>query len=154
MKPKKFFRNSVSRDFFNLMCGEKISHGMTRVVYECRVDPTKVIKFETGSGEFQNVIEWDTWLDMKNGKAAKFLAPCHFISPCGTILIMERTFKPIKGYKWPKNMPAWFTDFKYQNFGMLGKRLVCHDYGTHRATSSWVDSVKTRKANWWDENGK
>lgn len=44
-------------EFADLVLGEKIGYGSSRDVYECRIDPTLVIKHETGSG-FQNIIEW------------------------------------------------------------------------------------------------
>jgi hypothetical protein len=41
---------------------------------------------------------------------------------------MKRTVS--SGGKWPTALPAFFTDFKRENFGFIDGRFVCHDYGT------------------------
>ena len=73
--------DSVVRDFGFAFCGAKLGAGIGREVYECAIDPSKVVKIETASQSFQNVIEWETWHRLKDGPHGKWLAPCRFISP-------------------------------------------------------------------------
>jgi hypothetical protein len=45
-------------------------------------------------------------------------------------------------------MPAFFTDLKRENFGLLLGRLVCHDYGVNLLMENGM-TKRMRKANWW-----
>lgn len=133
---KDYFNgNTLARDLFDIMCRDQLGSGIGRVVFEMRGDPTKVIKFEVVSQSFQNVIEWETWESLSSTKEAKWLAPCTRISACGTVLIMERTSPIPTKYKLPTHVPAFLSDFKRDNYGLLNGRLVCHDYGTNIAIS-------------------
>lgn len=147
-----YFTTTISRDLLDLICGKLLGSGLGRQVFEFSPDPTKVIKIEMSSRSFQNVIEWETWKDLKDSPSGKFLAPCHSIAPCGTILIMERTHKPHVNFKWPERMPSFLTDFKRTNYGLIGKRLVCHDYGTNAAVYNLKNSKATGRADWWNED--
>ena len=87
----------VVADLLDLIKGPSVGTGATREVYEFYLRPEWVIKFEvTNHKWFQNVIEWETWGRIGRGGArtnrwAKWFAPCHFISSCGTVLIQSRT---------------------------------------------------------------
>lgn len=147
---RAFFPNVLAIDFFSLMCGEVLGHGRARTVYASKLDPTLVIKFEDGSGDFENIMEWETWSELSEYRpAAKWLAPCVDISPCGSVLLMRRT-TPLSPDQYPKRIPNFLTDMKYTNFGMLDGRLVCHDYGRTLLMSKGA-SPKTRVAKWWGE---
>lgn len=115
-------------DFVKLLCGKRIDRGMSRQVYRLRTDPAKVIKIEDDGACFQNVMEWETWGALQYTPAARWLAPCLDISPCGIVLIMAAT-EPLPVARLPKRVPAWFTDCHANNWGQLGRRVVCHDYG-------------------------
>lgn len=116
---------------------EEIGSGMSRVVYVFPFDKTKVIKVENTSGKFQNVIEWEFWhTHQYNTKVSKWLAPCHYISDCGTFLIMERT-EGLPLFRLPEKLPRFLTDKKKENFGLLNNKIVCHDYG-HVITEALV----------------
>lgn len=143
-------------DAMNLLLGKKIGSGTTREVYEYAPDPDNwVIKVELGAGMFQNVIEFSTWNDVREGPIAKYFAVVKHISTYGCWLIMERTSTPPKNYKWPVKMPAMLTDFKRTNYGLTSKgKLVCHDYGTHLGTYNSGQSPRLRKANWWDSEDR
>lgn len=146
---REFFDNSISSDFFHLFAGGLIGRGQGREVYEHAFDPKLVIKIETGSGSFQNVMEWETWRDaaeMQNG-ASNWLAPCEAISPCGIVLVQRKT-KPAKVY--PDKVPCFLTDLKRGNFGMIGNRFVAHDYGVNLMCNEGL-KLKMQKAEWWDE---
>jgi hypothetical protein len=106
-----------------------------------------VIKFEVGSGDFNNVAEWDIWSNLKDHpKLGKWLAPCIAISPCGSILL-QRYAGPLPDNKLPKKVPAFFTDIKSDNWGLINGRPVCRDYGHHRLYTVGP-SARLIKANW------
>jgi len=123
--------DAVINDFGSLFCGERLGNGIGREVYEMATDATKVVKIETAARSFQNIAEWELWRQVKDTRHAKWLAPCHHISPCGIILIMDRT-EPLRRGECPKRVPDWLTDFHRGNWGMLNGRVVCHDYGYTR----------------------
>lgn len=145
-----FFTSTISRDLFDLVIGPQIGSGFGRLVFEYLPDKSKVIKVELKKESFQNVIEWETWEHCKDTSLRSFLAPCHSISGYGSILIQTRTLTPPKSFKWPKRMPAFLCDFKHQNYGLIGRRLVCHDYGL----LSGRESLRTKAARWWSTEDK
>lgn len=147
MSLRENFASPVQSDVFRMLCGEHIGGGAAREVYVCAYDPDLVVKIENASGSFQNVAEWQLWWDAQHIQhSAEWLAPCVSISPCGIVLIQRRT-KPAKRY--PEKLPVWLTDTKRTNYGMIGKRFVCHDYGVHLMCNSGL-SKRTRKVEWWD----
>ncbi|ABF63541.1 hypothetical protein TM1040_0808 [Ruegeria sp. TM1040] len=141
------FPRPVQGDVFRMLCGEMLGSGAAREVFECAYDPSLVVKIENAAGSFQNIAEWQMWWDAQHiPHAAEWLAPCVSISPCGIVLIQKRT-TPAKRY--PEKLPAWLTDTKRTNYGMIGKRFVCHDYGVHLMCNSGL-SKRKRKVEWWD----
>ncbi len=141
-----FTQNGVSADFFDLMCGERLGGGVARDVYVSRLDPDLVVKIEHTSGTFQNQMEWRVWENLSHDKdARKWLAPCVHISPCGSVLVQRRT-APLRRAEMArhKQLPKFLTDVKMSNFGILGGKLVCHDYGIVR----WSYDTGLRKAVW------
>lgn len=141
---------TLTRDFISLFLGKKIGQGMSRAVYVCAQDNEHVIKIESESGRFQNVLEWEVWQTVKDSKLSKYFAPCVAISDCGTVLIQKRA-RPIRKEEYPKKIPVFFTDTKYQNFGIIGKQFVCLDYGTvHIPALSKFITNKLKKAEYWN----
>lgn len=140
---------STIGDFGYLFCGERLGQGIGREVFVLATDPTKVVKIETQAQSFQNILEWEAWHAAKDGPTAKWLAPCHFISPSGIVLIMDRT-QPLRRGEEPDRMPVWLTDFKRTNYGLLNGRVVCHDYGTARALDRGIASKAMKSVKWWD----
>ncbi len=141
------FQTLFGRELFQLVVGTKINEGFARTVYECNFWPEAVVKFEHRSHSFQNAMEWETWHAHKEVEdIAKWLAPIRCISPCGTILIQERT-TPIEKNRFPPKIPSFLTDTKRSNFGMYKGRVVCHDYGFTISNFS----TRLKKAEWWDE---
>ncbi len=140
------FGNTVNRDFFYMIAGVVLGAGEFRIVYEHAHRDDLVLKFEPHSQSFQNISEWDFWNYNKDDKrVARWLAPCEFISPCGTILAMKKTTEPEKS-DYPNTVPGFLTDLKRKNFGMLDSRLVAHDYGLYNVDTP----TKRKKANWWE----
>lgn len=148
------------RQAFDLLCDKEIGRGMSRQVFSSKLLPDCVVKIEETAGRFQNIIEWETWERVKETPFSKWFAACRWISPNGTILIMERT-RPPAPKEYPDLMPVFLCDFKRTNYGMsmlpdpkTGKPanvLVCHDYGTHLMFENGM-TKRMRKANWWDED--
>ena len=133
--------------FFHLFCGNEIGRGIARTVYACDVAPNLVVKIEDGSQSFQNVLEWEFWQHWKDDRdVARWLAPCEKISSCGTVLLQSRT-GPCPKDRYPKDMPKFLTDLKYSNFGLIGRRLVCHDY----ALAIMSLHMGKRRAHWWGD---
>lgn len=135
---------TTTRDFIHLFLGDKLGSGSARDVYKHALDPTKVIKVETGARSFQNVQEFETWEEIKWTKWKKYFAPCHYISPCGIVLIQERT-QPVPKEKLPKSLPNFFTDIKQANFGLLNGKVVCQDYAITLFMSYGLDKARDRK---------
>lgn len=146
------FEGVIPIDLFSLMCGKWLGGGISRGVYVLGTDPSLVIKIETANSSFQNAMEWEVWnvLERDDTDAMNWFAPCHYISPCGTILIQART-KPLDKSQAPKKVPVFFTDIKYQNFGMYDGRVVAHDYGFHKFVSLG-SNCKLKCAQWYDDD--
>lgn len=145
-----------SRDLVGLFLGKELGDGMSRRVYEFIQDKSCVVKVEDAGDKFQNVFEWKVWQAVKDTKYAKWFAPCVDISANGIFLIQKRV-EMIPKAQYPEEIPPFFTDLKYANFGLFNKRFVCFDYGTIHflALSQYFDKdkLKFKKAKWWDETG-
>lgn len=118
------FGELVHYDALNMLLGTRLGSGTTRRVYINDLNPLQVVKIDM-SPDFNNVMEWKIWHELKDTGLGKYLAPCDAISPSGDILIQRRT-KP--AVKFPDWMPTIFCDFKLTNYGMLDGNFVCHDY--------------------------
>lgn len=144
--------NIMLQDMATLFAGQLIGSGITRNVYSYGINDDWVLKFEYGEGYFQNTKEWLVWnyvRDVPNVSA--WFAPCNHISSMGKWLIQRRT-KPVTIDELRKELPrvpVFFTDLKVGNWGCIGKRICCHDYGTSLITQDGV-TTKTRKADWWE----
>jgi hypothetical protein len=149
---------AIHRDTFHMLCDERIGCGMSRSVWSSKVLPDCVIKVEEGAGKFQNIVEWETWQRVRETPFSRWFAACHWISPNGMVLVMERTRPPAPS-EYPDRMPAFLCDFKRTNYGIsqatdpkTGKAadtFVCHDYGTNLLFEHGM-TKRMRKADWWD----
>jgi len=140
------FGTTVNRDFFRSVVGDVLGAGVSRIVYKHKQRDDLVLKFEPFEESFQNVTEWEFWQTNKDDKkVCPWLAPCEFMSPCGMILMMKRTTPPVKA-EYPRTLPAFLSDHKRTNFGMLDGRLVCHDYGFYNVKVP----MRRKKVEWWD----
>lgn len=140
--------STVHREAFWLLAGQQLGVGMSRKVYVCDLDREWVLKVEDDAGRFQNVMEWETWQAVKGTQFEKWFAPCHHISPSGSVLVMART-TPAVPAKYPKRMPVFLSDFKRSNYGLYKGRIVCHDYGTN-LLMDWGKTTRLRAAHWSD----
>lgn len=136
----------IHRDAFNLLCADRIGYGMSRSVFSSRLLPDCVVKVEEDAGRFQNIVEWEIWQRVQGTDFEKWFAPCRWISPNGSVLVMARTTPALE---YPEKMPVFLCDFKRTNYGIYDGRLVCHDYGTSLIFEHGM-SKRMRKAEWWD----
>lgn len=60
---------------------------------------------------------------------------------------MQSRTKPIEACELPKEVPAFFCDLKAANWGRLGKRIVCHDYGNNPLMEKGM-TTRMKKAVW------
>lgn len=139
---------TITRDLADILLGNKIGSGMSREVFECRIDKTLVVKIEQSSGSFQNVKEWEMWQEIQHIKELhRWFAPCVSISACGTVLLQKKAVTPYKK-DYPKKVPKCIGDLKYQNFGMYNGKFVAIDYGSLISSNGLRTGMK--KADWWE----
>lgn len=133
-QPKKLdhanWSDIIKDDCIRLFVGEELGFGAARKVYSMVGHPDLVLKIEFTQETFQNVLEWQLWNELQFTEYGKWLAPCRRISPCGCVLIQERT-EPLPDIYALTHVPDWLGDLKEENFGLIGSRLVCHDYALH-----------------------
>lgn len=129
-------------------CGPLIAQGLNRDVYECKHDPKWVVKIQR-TQNFDNIIEWKIWNAFYHAPDhRKWFADCLTTTESGLVLIQKRvTHGAIEDY--PKKVPAYFTDFKIQNYGWIGKRFVCCDYSNSLEIMTGIVPDKLRSAKWW-----
>lgn len=153
----------VAMDFIMCLCGDRISSGCFRDVYEHATDPSKVIKIEYGherktehgtgiDNTFCNVQEFLMWREIEGLKGKlewvkKWFAPIHWISPSGHVLCMQKT-TPQPKRKRPDEIPAFLWDVKQENFGWIGNNLVCHDYAHIPAFTTYRKKMRKVKDIW------
>ena len=105
----------------------------------------KVLR-EDAVSSFANVKEWAIWEEIEYRKdIKKWFAPCERITDDGKILIQKKVrIRDIENY--PEKIPSFFVDVKQENFGFIGKQLVCFDYNTMPLVNNLTNKFK--KANW------
>lgn len=134
-------------DLVNLLCGRKLGEGTYRTVFECAIDPTRVVKHDNGRN-FSNINEWQVHSEFAGTPLEKWLAPVLWLSPRGLWLIQAKTL-PIDISQMPDKIPAVFADTKVENWGLYQGRPVCHDYGNHNVyTLARKSGLALRRANW------
>lgn len=118
-------------ELFTLVAGDVIGKGAFRTVHECRLNSNYVIKVEDvldGSSYKHNVKEWNFYRETLYTKSiSKWLAPCIAISACGTYLIQQRATPLPENTKRIK-LPAFISDIKRENLGIINGKIVCLDY--------------------------
>lgn len=142
----------LENEIFETLCGPKIGSGMSRSVFECNLDSSVVIKIEdvTKGKYYQNLFEWQTWLEVRETPYAHWFAPCVSISNFGGVLIQKKTRKPRSKNAYPKKMPTFMGDFKYTNYGMYKGKLCAHDYGRNLLMQHGLSSKK-KVVEWWND---
>jgi hypothetical protein len=139
-------RPFIVQDLLRMCCADVIGSGAFRAVFDYGFHKGYVMKVCDGSDA--NVIEHEIWRTVKDMPYAKWFAPCIDLSPCGYFLVQKKT-RPIKASdKLPKAIPGFFTDIKKENFGWIGKQLVCHDYQFLTSGIDLAFNTMLRKVDW------
>jgi hypothetical protein len=122
----------LSLEIIDFLCGDLLGQGCFRDVYEYPLDPNWVIKIEREDGCGENWSEYRIWGAVMETEHKKWFAECSWISNNGLVMLQKKTepfYKDDKKWKKaPDKIPNYFTDIKADNFGWVGKQLVCHDY--------------------------
>ena len=125
----------VNTDLILSLLGQKLGSGVYRSVYNYNLDDKYVIKIEPNATD-SNISEYLLWDEIRGlcgdlEWVKEWFAPVKWMSPNGKILIMEKTFEYPKNKKLerPIEVPVFFTDLKRDNWGWIGNKFVCHDYG-------------------------
>jgi hypothetical protein len=135
-------------DLINLLCGKQLGAGQYRTVFQCAIDPERVIKHDNGDN-FSNINEWQIFSEFEGTPLEQWIAPVFWLSPRGLWLIQAKT-TPIAAGQLPKKVPAIFADTKPDNWGMYKGRPVCHDYGNHNLYNLARRSALVLKRPDWD----
>ncbi|MFA9261767.1 MAG: hypothetical protein ACEQSB_00205 [Undibacterium sp.] len=136
---------SIQEEFNYFMIGRFVGEGQHRYVYEMPSDDKnfvyKIVKNNKAAEGFHNVTEYNVWHELQSTEMGKWLAPCHFISHHGSILVQSRT-QVISEHLIPKLVPKFLTDCHKNNWGLYKGRPVLHDYGF---LCSFIQGAKTSK---------
>ncbi len=146
----------VNTDLILSLCGKKIGFGCYRTVYEYNLNDKYVIKIESENTS-HNVSEYILWDEIQGLKGdlawvRDWFAPILWMSPNGKILVMEKTSEDPKNKKLerPREVPTFFSDLKYDNWGWIGNKFVCHDYQfIHKFIKYEKKMQKVNKNVWW-----
>lgn len=127
--------------------GEYLGHGLYRTVFAVKNCPELVLKVErTRQGRVSNLWEWEIWRYLRQTPHHKWLAPCVAIASDFSVMLQART-TPVGRVPFT-HVPAWMTDMKVTNWGLLGDKVVCHDYSTNLLFNT-LTGKQLKKARWW-----
>lgn len=134
-------------DLINLLCGKQLGSGQYRTVFQCAIDPGRVVKHDNGNN-FSNINEWQVYKEFEGTEVEQWLAPVFWLSPLGLWLIQAKT-TPIPDGQLPDKIPAIFADTKAENWGIYQGRPVCHDYGNHNVYNlARRGALTLKRADW------
>lgn len=128
-----FDNADIMMAYHDMLCGNLIGEGCSRVVYECDYDKSCVVKIHKKVDRLpsDNILEWELWEMVKGmtNDVPKWFAPCVRISENGRILIQKKT-TPLTDKQWNelKEIPTYLSDIKRSNFGMYKGYVCMHDY--------------------------
>lgn len=144
----ELFPTITAQELTSLCLGAELGEGGFRRVLVWMPDADNVVaKIETCTAQFANAFEWHMWHRAVGTPLEQWLAPCLDISDNGVVLLQKRTY-PVPAGKFPKRIPAVLKDIKRSNFGMIGKRVVCHDYGLVEYREAPTEKLVMTKADW------
>lgn len=140
-------------ELMDFVFGSQIGFGVHRKVYDFIPNKDYVIKVaKDDDGRAVNLMEARIFNEIRYTPAEKWFAPVIEVSGRGKYLL-QRKIESLPKDQYPEEIPAFFTDTKYQNFGYLkeaGKkgRFVCCDFGSFNIFQGIT--TKMKKAKWWD----
>ena len=141
----------VNTDLITTLIGKKLGQGTYRAVYQHNWDKDWVIKIEPNNTS-SNISEYMLWDEIQGliNKLAwvkEWFALVLWMSPNGKILCMQKTSQEPKNRKLeiPDKVPAFLADVKLDNFGWIGNKFVCHDYGFLHKFIKYENKMQTIK---------
>ena len=139
----------LENELENYIKGKYLGSGAYREVFVFALDPKFVVKIAKHGGREVNLLENRIWWEICYQKTlARWFAPVISCSEAGKYLIQKRV-DMIPKKEYPKELPGFFTDTKYGNFGLLDNKFVCFDFGCFNVWES-IKTNKTRKVKWWE----
>jgi hypothetical protein len=150
IKRLDLYRTHSITTFKNKFCGDIIGSGVYRKVYEFLPNNKFIVKVQPAPA-FQNQLEYMIWREIKgNYWYNRWFAQVLWMNEKGTILVMRKA-RPVRNQNHPtyKSMkiPHFFSDIHSGNYGWIGKRFVCFDYGNTPITKGW-NLLRMRKLKW------
>lgn len=135
-----------------LICGKELGRGVSRTVFEFAPDKTLVVKIEHNQARNQNASEYTFWEAVSyRPELARWFAGVHLASDMNAMILQTRT-QPVTlaelKAKCPL-VPAFMSDLKVGNWGRIGRRYVCHDYGTALIPERGF-TTRMQRAKWWE----
>lgn len=122
-------------EILSIVCGEYIGSGAFRDVYEYSLDPKYVVKvINATSTPEANINEFQLYNEIRGlcgplEWVKDWFAPIKWISQGGYVLLQRKTKPNHKKLHRPDKIPSFLYDIKLDNFGWIGDKFVCHDYG-------------------------
>lgn len=140
----------MNEELEQMLLGKKLGSGIHRAAYVYNLDESCVIKVATDEyGRGANVLEHKLWWELENwDDGKKWFAPVIALSDGGKYLVMKRAQRG-RDVDYPEKVPSFFTDLKRDNFGFIGKQLVCVDYASCLMLTDGWKIGRTKKAGWW-----
>ena len=130
---------------------KQLGSGAFRSVFQFTED--LVAKIEPDDN-FHNVMEYKLWKFVEETPyLRKWFAPCHFLSSNGKVLLMSKVERRSKEH-YPKKIPVFFDDLKYDNFGWIDNQFVCCDYASELIFARLYSPMRMKTAEWWSHDEK
>jgi hypothetical protein len=127
----------------------RIGNGIYRDVYRTIMKHLVIKIANCQKGQMENIMEMKLWEEVKDMPIKKWFAPCVKVSESGKYLLQEK-IEHGRQQDYPEEVPHFFIDMKYTNYGWIGKQFVCCDYSDFIITNGF-NSKKMKKAEWWEE---
>lgn len=135
----------ISMDLLDLLCGNFVGEGNSRIVFDCPLKPGWVTKIVKNADCHDNILEHELWVSVCNApELAKWLAPAGWLSANGRVMLQRKVARVTDSNKKkiPEKIPAFLTDVKFDNFGFIGNQFVSVDYAF--SVSICANALKTK----------
>ena len=121
----------IAFDMVDLLCGDFVGEGNSRIVYDCPIYPGYVTKISKDADNHDNIMEYEMWCSVAHQpKMNKWFADVKWLSGNGRVMIQKKAIHINDKNKKniPTKVPAFLSDMKFDNYGFIGKQFVCFDY--------------------------
>ena len=118
----------VMLEFTRFFLGDYLGKGVSRYVFDFKFNKNFVVKIDISNWNANNA-EYNIWEFVQHyPNLARWFAPVDKMSRCGRVLLQRKCKTDLKKELYPKKIPTFIGDVKYDNFGMLNGKIVCLDY--------------------------